>query len=213
VIIFGRHPSYWRFNKTNFGKRTFFSVIRCHWYLWFSKPLVKDLKWAWTLCLLMETSSVQNAVFWKQKTVDVSEMVAMPVDTPGLGSPWGTEGNSENCRNTGHCRSGSMLLRRPRCGWNTRHSAGVSGGWLRRAGWTVVSCRYGHAGGQRWRRPPGHGSGVRGDTPHYRAETRSLPLRVELRVVSGNVNKSGRDREFNVTVCNGVKVMMVWTCN
>jgi hypothetical protein len=125
----------------------------------------------------------------------------------------GTEGNSENCLNTGHCRSGSMLLGRPRCGCNTRHSAGVSGGWLRSAGWTVVSCRHGHAGGQRWRRPPGHGSGVRGDTPHYRTETRSLPLRVELRVVSANVNKSWRGRTFENTVCNGVKVVMVWTCS
>ena len=212
MIILGQHLLYWHFNKTHFGKPTFFphplsleSVIE--------KPLMKPLKWTWTSCLLTEFASVQNAIFWRQKTVDVSEMVAMPVDTPALGSPWGTERKSENCQNIGHCRSGSMLLGTSRCGWNTRHSAGVSGGWLRGAAWTVVSCRHGYADGQRWRRPPGHGSWVRGDTPHYRAETRSLPLRVELRVVSGTVNKSGRDRTFDVTVRSGVKIVMVWTCS
>jgi hypothetical protein len=36
---------------------------------------------------------------------------------------------------------------------------------------------------------------------------------VELRVVSGKVKKSGKGRAFDVTVCDGVKVVMVWTCS
>jgi hypothetical protein len=89
----------------------------------------------------------------------------------------------------------SVLTDRTRCGWKPRHSAGVSRFRLR-AGWTAVSWWHGQADGQR-RRPPGHGSGVRGYTPHHSTETHSVPLRVELRVVSGN--GKNKDREFGIS--------------